>query len=193
MKPSQRLALAVLAGMATLATVAVLVYRPLVMAPPPSDAIPPGLVAAPKLSPEVTQKAVDSLFSLTLPDLAGRPQPIAQWRGKVLVVNYWASWCAPCVREMPFFSRLQEHYAGWGVQFIGIGLDDVEKMQAFASTTPVAYPLLVSDFTNQSLFLEIKGLPLTLVIARDGHVEITHLGPLDETLLGPVLERLIGK
>ncbi|MBL0168172.1 MAG: TlpA family protein disulfide reductase [Propionivibrio sp.] len=193
MKPSQRLALAVLAGMATLATVAVLVYRPLVMAPPPSDAIPPGLVAAPKLSPEVTQKAVDSLFSLTLPDLAGRPQPIAQWRGKVLVVNYWASWCAPCVREMPFFSRLQEHYAGWGVQFIGIGLDDVEKMQAFAKTTPVAYPLLVSDFTNQSLFLEIKGLPLTLVIARDGHVEITHLGPLDETLLGPVLERLIGK
>ena len=193
MKPSQRLALAVLAGMATLATVAVLVYRPLVMAPPPSDAIPPGLVAAPKLSPEVTQKAVDSLFSLTLPDLAGRPQPIAQWRGKVLVVNYWASWCGPCVREMPFFSRLQEHYAGWGVQFIGIGLDDVEKMQAFASTTPVAYPLLVSDFTNQSLFLEIKGLPLTLVIARDGHVEITHLGPLDETLLGPVLERLIGK
>ena len=193
MKPSRRLTLAVFAGMATLATVALLVYRQLVMAPPPSNAIPPEMVAAAKPSPEVTQKAVDSLFSLTLPDLAGRPQAIAQWRGKVLVINYWASWCAPCVREMPVFSRLHEHYASWGVQFVGIGLDDIEKMQAFASTTPVAYPLLASDFASQSSFLEIKGLPLTLVIARDGHVEMVHLGPLDEAMLEPVLERLIGK
>ncbi|MBL8413931.1 MAG: TlpA family protein disulfide reductase [Propionivibrio sp.] len=193
MKPPQVLALAVVAGIATLATVALLVYRLFVLAPPPSDAVPPGLVAAPKLSPEVTQKTVASLFSMTLPDLAGRPQAIAQWRGKVLVVNYWASWCAPCVREMPVFSRLHEHYAGWGVQFVGIGLDDVEKMQAFAKTTPVSYPLLVSDFASQSSFLEIRGLPLTLVIARDGHVEMTHLGPLDEAMLEPVLERLIGK
>lgn len=193
MKPSRRLALAVFAGMATLATVALLVYRQLVVASPPSNAIPPGLVAAAKLSPEVTQKAVDSLFSLILPDLAGRPQVIAQWRGKVLVVNYWASWCAPCVREMPVFSRLHEHYAGWGVQFVGIGLDDVEKMQAFAKTTPVSYPLLASDFTSQNSFLEIRGLPLTLVIARDRQVEMAHLGPLDEAMLEPVLERLIGK
>ena len=64
---------------------------------------------------------------------------------------------------------------------------------AFASTTPVAYPLLASDFASQSSFLEIKGLPLTLVIARDGHVEMVHLGPLDEAMLEPVLERLIGK
>ena len=193
MKPTQMLALAVLAGIATLATVALLVYRLLVIAPPPSDAIPPGLVAAPNFSPEVTQKAVASLFSLTLPDLAGQPQAIAQWRGKVLVVNYWASWCTPCVREMPVFSLLHKHYAGWGVQFIGIGLDDVEKMQAFAKTTPVAYPLLASDFASQSSFLEIRGLPLTLVIARDGHVEMVHLGPLNEAMLEPVLERLIGK
>jgi len=79
------------------------------------------------------------------------------------------------------------------VQFVGIGLDDVEKMQAFAKTTPVSYPLLVSDFASQSSFLEIKGLPLTLVVARDGHIEMAHLGPLDEALLEPVLERLIGK
>ena len=193
MKPSPLLTLAVLAGMATLVTVALLVYHLWVMAPAPSDAIPPGLVAASRLSPEVTQKAVDSLVSLTLPDLAGRPQTIAQWRGKVLVVNYWASWCAPCVREMPVFSRLHQHYAGRGVQFVGIGLDYVEKMQSYAKTTPVAYPLLASDFASQSSFLEIRGLPLTLVIAGDGHLEMAHLGPLDEALLEPVLERLIGK
>lgn len=193
MKPSNRLALTVLVGIATLATAAALAYRLFVLEPPPSNGIPQGLVTAPKLSPEAAQKAVDNIFTLTLPDLAGRPQAIAQWRGKVLVVNYWASWCAPCVREMPTLSRLHEHYASWGVQFVGIGLDDVEKMQAFVKTSPVSYPLLVSDFAGQSSVLEIKGLPLTLVIGRDGRAEMTHLGPIDEKTLEPLLNRLIGQ
>ena len=94
---------------------------------------------------------------------------------------------------MPALSRLHEHYASWGVQFVGIGLDDVEKMQAFVKTTPVSYPLLVSDFASQSSVLEIKGLPLTLVIGRDGNVEMTHLGPVDEKMLEPLLNRLIGR
>ena len=193
MKPSNMLALTVLVGIATLATIALLVYRLFVLEPPPTNGIPQGLLTAPKLSPEAAQKAVDNIFSLTLPDLAGRPQAFAQWRGKVLVVNYWASWCAPCVREMPALSRLHEHYASWGVQFVGIGLDDVEKMQAFVKTTPVSYPLLVSDFASQSSVLEIKALPLTLVIGRDGRVEMTHLGPVDEKMLEPLLNRLIGR
>ncbi len=193
MKPSNMLALTVLVGIATLATAAALVYRLFVHAQPPGTDIPQGLVATQQLSPEAAQKAADNIFSLTLPDLAGRPQAFAQWRGKVLVVNYWASWCAPCVREMPALSRLHEHYASWGVQFVGIGLDDVEKMQAFVKTTPVSYPLLVSDFASQSSVLEIKALPLTLVIGRDGRVEMTHLGPLDEKTLEPLLNRLIGQ
>ncbi|MBK9027322.1 MAG: TlpA family protein disulfide reductase [Propionivibrio sp.] len=193
MKPSNMLALTVLVGIATLATAAALVYRLFVNAQPPGTDIPQGLVATQQLSPEAAQKAADNIFSLTLPDLAGRPQAFAQWRGKVLVVNYWASWCAPCVREMPALSRLHEHYASWGVQFVGIGLDDVEKMQAFVKTTPVSYPLLVSDFASQSSVLEIKGLPLTLVIGRDGNVEMTHLGPVDEKMLEPLLNRLIGR
>ncbi|MBK8894833.1 MAG: TlpA family protein disulfide reductase [Propionivibrio sp.] len=193
MKSSRMLALALLTGVATLATVALLVYRLWVTAQPPaSSGIPPGLLASQQLSPEGAQKAVDRLFSLTLPDLAGQPQAIAQWRGKVLVVNYWASWCAPCVKEMPVFSRMHAHYSGWGVQFVGIGLDDAEKIRAFAKSTPVSYPLLVSDFSSQSSVLEIKGLPLTLVIGRDGRLEMTHLGPLDEATLEPVLKRLIG-
>ena len=100
--------------------------------------------------------------------------------------------CALCQRNAGFFPFARA-LRKLGVQFVGIGLDDIEKMQAFASTTPVAYPLLASDFASQSSFLEIKGLPLTLVIARDGHVEMVHLGPLDEAMLEPVLERLIGK
>lgn len=193
MKRSRMLPLAVLVGITSLATVTVLAYRLFVQAQPPGSGIPQGLVTSQKLSPEASQKAADSIFSLTLPDLAGRPQALAQWRGKVLVINYWASWCSPCVREMPALSRMQEHYSGWGVQFVGIGLDDVERMRAFVKTTPISYPLLVSDFAGQSSVLEIKALPLTLVIGRDGQVEMTRLGPVDESMLEPLLKRLIGQ
>lgn len=193
MKPSHALSLAVLAGVATLATLALLGYRLLVNSGQSSEGIPPGLLSTQQLSPEAAQKAVAAVFALTLPDLDGHPQALAQWRGKVLVVNYWASWCPPCVKEMPAFSRLHSHYAPWGVQFVGIGMDDVKKMQAFVKTTPVSYPLLAGDFSSQNPALEIKGLPYTLVIGRDGRVEMTRLGPLDEAVLEPLLRRLTGQ
>ena len=122
----------------------------------------------------------------------GKPQAMAQWRGKVLVVNYWASWCAPCVEEMPAFSRLQEKYAARGVQFVGIGIDDAEKMQAFVRRTPVAYPLLVGDAAgSQTPALQVRGLPTTVVIDRDGRLEGSRLGRLDEATLEPILLRLM--
>ncbi|MBS1214153.1 MAG: Redoxin domain protein, partial [Proteobacteria bacterium] len=122
----------------------------------------------------------------------GRPQPIAQWRGKVLVVNFWASWCKPCVDEMPALSRMNSHYAAWGVQFVGIGLDDAEKLAAFVRTTPVSYPVLVATPAAGTPGLQVKGLPYTVVIGRDGRIEMSRLGRIDEESLEPILRRLIG-
>ncbi len=190
MKRQTALALALAAGGATLATIGWLGHRLLQPAPAPG-AMPPGLIAAAKMAPEQGQAMVDAIMALTLPDLAGRPQAMAQWRGKVLVVNYWASWCAPCIEEMPAFSRLQEKFAARGVQFVGIGIDDVEKMQAFVSRTPVAYPLLVGDAAgSQTPALQVRGLPTTVVIDRDGRLEGSRLGRLDEATLEPILLRL---
>jgi thiol-disulfide isomerase/thioredoxin len=139
------LALTVAAGVATLATIGWLGYRLLEQTRLPAAGLPPSLISSAPLSPEQGQATVEAIMALTLPDLGGRLQALAQWRGKVLVVNYWASWCAPCVEEMPAFSRLQRQYAAQGVQFVGIGLDEVEKMRIFVKATPVAYPLLVGD------------------------------------------------
>jgi thiol-disulfide isomerase/thioredoxin len=144
------------------------------------------------LTPEEAKVAVDAIFALNLPDLDGRPQPLAQWRGKVLVVNYWASWCKPCVDEMPALSRMHSHYAAWGVQFVGIGLDDTEKLAAFVRTTPVSYPVLVASPAATTPGLQVKGLPYTVVIGRDGRIEMTRLGRIDEESLEPILRRLIG-
>jgi thiol-disulfide isomerase/thioredoxin len=145
------------------------------------------------LTPEEAAAAVDAILALNLPDLDGRPQPLAQWRGKVLVVNFWASWCKPCVDEMPALSRLNSHFAPLGVQFVGIGVDDAEKLAAFIRTTPVSYPVLVASPAGMTPGLQVKGLPYTVVIGRDGRSAMTRLGRIDEGALEPVLRRLIGQ
>jgi len=164
----------------------------------PVNDIPSALISSQQLSPAQEQAQADAVMGLTLPDLDGRPQAIAQWRDKILVVNYWASWCAPCVEEIPAFSRLQRQYAAQGVQFVGIGIDNVENMQAFVKATPISvkatpisYPLLVADpAASQMPGLQIKGLPYTLVIGPDGRVQGSRLGRLDESRLNSILQRL---
>ncbi|MCP5248017.1 MAG: TlpA family protein disulfide reductase [Candidatus Accumulibacter sp.] len=131
-------------------------------------------------------------MALTLDDLDGHRQALAQWRGKVLVVNYWASWCKPCVEEMPALSRLQERYAAQGVQFVGIGIDEVDNMRRFVKATPVTYPLLVGPReASETPGLQVKALPYTVVIGRDGRFASSRLGRLDEEKLQPILDRLI--
>lgn len=192
MKEQTALRVAIAAGAASLLTVGLLGYRLLNHTSPESVGRPPGLVSAQTLTPEEAKVAVDAIFALNLPDLDGRPQPLAQWRGKVLVVNYWASWCKPCVDEMPALSRMNSHYAAWGVQFVGIGLDDAEKLAAFVRTTPVSYPVLVATPAAGTPGLQVKGLPYTVVIGRDGRIEMSRLGRIDEESLEPILRRLIG-
>ena len=185
--------MAVAAGVASLLTVGLLGYRLLNHASPESANRPPGLIASQTMNSEEAKLAVDNIFALILPDLGGRPQPVAQWKGKVLVVNYWASWCKPCVDEMPAFSRLNSHYASWGVQFVGIGLDDEAKVASFIKTTPVSYPVLVAGAADPTPGLQVKGLPYTVVIGRDGQIDSTRLGRMDEESLELVLRRLIGQ
>lgn len=182
-------------SMLTLATVGWLGYRVYTqsIAPQPVE-IPKDLLASRQPSPEAAQAGADALLAMTLPDLEGRPQSLAQWRGKVLVINYWASWCAPCVEEMPALSRLHAHYAPWGVQFVGVGLDAAENLRTFVKTTPVTYPLLVGGADpGQTPGLVVKGLPYTIVLGRDGKVDTAHLGRLDESTLEPVIRRLLGQ
>ncbi len=193
MKQENALLLAVVAGVLTMATVGLLAYRLASQSGLPSgDSIPPALRAAPQPTAEQAQAEVDAIMALTLDDLDGHRQALAQWRGKVLVVNYWASWCKPCVEEMPALSRLQERYAAQGVQFVGIGIDEVDNMRRFVKATPVTYPLLVGPReASETPGLQVKALPYTVVIGRDGRFASSRLGRLDEEKLQPILDRLI--
>ena len=135
--------------------------------PPPAEAAP-------------TADAPARLLALTLPDLDGRPQPISQWKGKVLVVNFWATWCAPCKEEMPEFSTISSKYAGKGIQFVGISLDSADKVAAFKKETEISYPLLIGNLETLDLSSDLgnraKALPFTVILRQDGSLQQVKLG-----------------
>jgi len=138
--------------------------------------------------------ATKQLLALTLPNASAGSQSLSQWRGKLLVVNFWATWCAPCREEMPGFSRLQEKYAAKGVQFVGIAFDTADKVQQFSVETPVSYPLLIGSSgllpITAGLGNLAGGLPFTVVIGRDGSLLQTRLGIWKETAFEAILSEL---
>jgi thiol-disulfide isomerase/thioredoxin len=88
---------------------------------------------------------VETLLATSLPDLQGQRRKVGDWKGKVLVVNFWATWCEPCVEEVPQFVRLQALHGEKGVQFVGIAVDQAAKVQDFAKTYRINYPLLIGQ------------------------------------------------
>ena len=141
--------------------------------------------------------AASSIFDMVLADLKGQPQGLGQWRGKVLVVNYWATWCHPCLEEMPGFSRLQDKYRDKGIQFVGISIDTASKIVEFEKTTPVSYPLLIGDIgvmeNSAALGNTRQALPFTAVFDAQGHLSATKLGRYAEADLERLLLELVSR
>jgi thiol-disulfide isomerase/thioredoxin len=136
-----------------------------------------------------------ALLALTLPDPSGRPQPLSQWQGKVLVVNFWATWCGPCREEMPDLVRAQKEYGAKGLQIVGIAADDADKVQQFAKEIELNYPALIGGYAaidlSKDLGNSLVALPFTLVVDRQGKVAYTHLGPVKPDKLRDVITKLL--
>jgi thiol-disulfide isomerase/thioredoxin len=139
--------------------------------------------------------AAQVLLAATLEDLDGKPQPIAQWRGKVLVVNFWATWCPPCLKEIPDFVRLQTRYGDQGVLFVGIAIDERAKVADFVTKFEMNYPVLMAQQEGLTLARDagnrMGGLPFTVIIDRHGRTNKVELGVLDEAKLEPILQELL--
>ncbi len=141
--------------------------------------------------------AIEQLLALTLKDTSGAPQSMAQWTGKIVVVNFWATWCPPCREEMPGFERLSRQYADKGVQFVGISIDTAVKVRQFAMEIGVSYPLLLGDMATFDLVRNLgdsaQALPFTIILDRSGVPRRIKLGRLDETDLSAFLDLLLKK
>lgn len=136
---------------------------------------------APK-PPEKTEPAIVSkpaVPTLKLDAIDGKPYELSAHRGKWVVVNFWATWCAPCLKEMPELSALdamREH-----IEVVGLAYEEIElkDMQAFLAEHPVVYPIAIVDVYNPPADFETpRGLPMTYLIAPDGKVAKRFLGPV---------------
>lgn len=126
--------------------------------------------------------AADVLFASTFADPDDHPQPLSQWKGRLLVVNFWATWCAPCVEEMPDLQKVRDEYAGRGVEIIGIGIDNIKKIRDFRDQHRLTLPLLVAGAGGSELGRALGNvagaLPYTVLVARDGRIVQRKLGQI---------------
>jgi thiol-disulfide isomerase/thioredoxin len=136
-----------------------------------------------------------ALLALSLPDIQGTPQSLSQWRGKVLVVNFWATWCEPCREEMPQFVQAQRELGPKGLQFIGIAVDQRDKVVQFAKELDLNYPALIGGYDavelSRSLGNRLAALPFTVIIDREGRVAHTQLGALKPGQLRSIVRNLL--
>ena len=139
--------------------------------------------------------AASLLFSTALDDLEGKKQPLEQWRGNVVVVNFWATWCPPCLKEIPEFIQLQRSYGSRGIQFVGIAVDEKQKVAEFAAKVGINYPVLIGGLEAIELSRKagnrLGGLPFTLIISRDGKITKADVGGIDLATLEGRLRGLI--
>ena len=139
--------------------------------------------------------AVHRLLLASLPDLSGKPQTLSQWSGKVLVVNFWATWCAPCREEIPALMNVQKQYISNGVKIVGISLDNVVKVREYAEEMRIDYTLLIGVAETLGLGKDLGNhagvLPFTVVLDRTGKLVHAQAGALTEASLGAVLAPLL--
>ncbi len=108
--------------------------------------------------------------AFTLADLNGKSVSLSDFHGKVVVLDFWATWCPPCRREIPDFIDLQKEYGPRGVQIVGIALDEPEKVQAFARQNGMNYPVLLGSDDVSMKYGGIEGIPTTFIIDKSGKI-----------------------
>lgn len=125
-------------------------------------------------------QAVVQFFAQTLPDADGKPQALSQWKGQLLIVNFWATWCAPCVEEMPELQRVRAEYKTRDVELIGIAIDNADKVRAFRDQLQLQMPLLIAGASGSELSKilgnDVGAVPYTVLINRSGKISKRQLG-----------------
>ncbi len=138
--------------------------------------------------------SAEGLFSAKIPNEKGVEQSLAQYKGKTIVVNFWATWCPPCREEMPELSRIQDDFKSKNVVVLGIAIDEPALVKSFQDETPVHYPLLVSEEDGMMLASALgntKGvLPYTLIIDANGMIINTYFGRISYEMIAKAISAL---
>ena len=150
-------------------------------------------LAAPPPAPAESQPAAlaERIPGFKLTDRDGNLRSLADWQGKSLIVNFWATWCAPCRREIPLLGALQEQYGPDGFQVIGIAADFRDKVLAYADEAKIGYPLLIGEQdaldAAAAFGVQVVGFPFTVFSDSRGRVIACHVGELTQPVAGAIL------
>jgi thiol-disulfide isomerase/thioredoxin len=142
-----------------------------------------------------TKASIQPLFAATFPNENGKPQSLKQYAGKIIVLNFWATWCEPCREEMPELSALHDAYKNKNVVVLGVAVDEVAAISQFTKETKVSYPLFAADMQGMEIANHLGNdksvLPYTVIIKADGSVAKTYFGRVTKPLLEQTLTKLL--
>jgi peroxiredoxin len=152
-------------------------------------------VLAPSLAEREARKVVGQTVDLKLKDLSGVEQSLESLKGRIVILNFWATYCIPCRKEMPDLAALQNEFAPFGVQVIGVSTDDLEdrvKVVQFIRETKVNFPIWIGGSSQHMMRFGLGGaLPGTVVIDREGNVFKSISGVIDPAMLRKEIESLL--
>lgn len=135
------------------------------------------------------------LFSANLVDAKGIKQNLSQYQGKIIVLNFWATWCPPCREEMPELSQLHLAYQNKNVVVLGVAIDDLNLVKDFLHSAPVSYPIFVAENGHMDLSNQLGNdkdvLPYTAIINTDGNMVKTYFGRINKPLLEAAIQPLL--
>ena len=141
------------------------------------------------------QNAATSLDQINLLDLDGNKQSLSQWQGKVLLVNFWATWCPPCREEIPVFLSLRKKFSSDGFEVVGISIDDANKVKQYRRSMQIDYPLLDGEQSGMPLMVSLGnptgGLPFSVLYDRSGDVVQIKTGAYGHQELQDLIEKLL--
>lgn len=141
-----------------------------------------------------TVRADDVLPAFSFPDAEDKMHSISEWQGKILVINFWATWCQPCLKEIPEFMQLQTQFSKQNVQFIGIAIDELPAITRYKNTVNMNYPVLIANEWDgfnlaQQLGNSANTVPYTVVVNSVGQIVYRHAGAVKKENLIAVMAK----
>jgi len=133
-------------------------------------------------SDNAQQEIIIPALEFNLPDVTGKQRSISEWQGKIRIINFWATWCPPCLKEIPDFIKLQSEFNDRNLQFIGIAIEEKQAVEEYLKTIPINYPMLIGGDDaielSQQLGNIVNAVPFTLIVNKQGQIIHRHPGEL---------------